>query len=273
MPNWTGERLETFVDHETTLEHLHRYAIVLGLVKGKNVLDIASGEGYGSNLLADVANRVVGVDISKKTISAATKKYNKSNLEFLLGSAAEIPCADNTFDFVISFETLEHHNQHEEMMLEIKRVLKPMGTLIISSPDKLNYTDKANLINEHHIKELYENEFKYLISKHFTNIAFYKQKPTFSSLIVSENKVSDFVEYTGNFQSVGVSSDFGQLYFLAIASENYLPQLAASAFTDDTFLKRMITANTEKIKNSVSYRLGHTALLPFKIIKKLFRNN
>ena len=51
-----------------------------------------------------------------------------------------IPLPDQSVDLVVSFETIEHHDKHEEMMLEIKRVLRPDGVVIISSPDKQTYS-------------------------------------------------------------------------------------------------------------------------------------
>jgi len=61
---WDGERLETNRYDGVAVEHLHRYAIALELVQGKTVLDLASGEGYGSNLMASVASSVIGVIFS-----------------------------------------------------------------------------------------------------------------------------------------------------------------------------------------------------------------
>ncbi|MGB7416076.1 MAG: class I SAM-dependent methyltransferase, partial [Thermosynechococcaceae cyanobacterium] len=126
---WKGERLETHIYNEVAVEHLHRYAITMELVKGKKVLDLASGEGYGSSLMAQVASHVTGVDISQEALDHARKKYLKSNLLFLQGSADNIPVESNTIDIVVSFETIEHHDKHEEMLLEIKRILKSDGLL------------------------------------------------------------------------------------------------------------------------------------------------
>ena len=106
--SWTGERLETFVLNDSTIEHLHRYAIAKELVQGKRVLDIACGEGYGSNLLAASADFVNGVDIDQVVIAHAAEKYKKENLSFSQGSVEKIPFDANTFDMVVSFETLEH---------------------------------------------------------------------------------------------------------------------------------------------------------------------
>ena len=63
---WTGERYVPSVKGEIRLEHVHRYLIARELSHGKRVLDIASGEGYGSDILASVATEVVGVDVSER---------------------------------------------------------------------------------------------------------------------------------------------------------------------------------------------------------------
>ena len=122
-------------DHgDIELEHLHRYAIARDLAYGKDVLDIACGEGYGSELLATVARKVTGVDISEEAIAHAARKYVRPNIAFAVGSCACIPLAEANVDLVVSFETIEHHDRHLEMMQEIGRVLRPTGVLIISSP-------------------------------------------------------------------------------------------------------------------------------------------
>ena len=87
----TGERfIPLQMSGDIELEHLHRYAIALSFATGKSVLDIASGEGYGSNLLAKVANSVIGVDISTDAISYAINRYPRKNLEFRHGCCARI---------------------------------------------------------------------------------------------------------------------------------------------------------------------------------------
>src|SRR5690606_13277305 len=155
--NFTGERLETSICNGNTINHLHRYAIAMSLIKGKTVLDIASGEGYGSHLMSFESQYVYGVDINDEAIKRAAKKYQRDNLKFIVGSTSNIPIETNSIDVVISFETIEHHNEHDQMMNEVKRVLKPEGTLIISSPDKYFYSDLRNYNNPFHVKELYKS--------------------------------------------------------------------------------------------------------------------
>ena len=91
--------------------------------------DIACGEGYGSSLLSQTASSVAGVDISADAVAHASEAYHRDNLSFLVGSCAAIPLAAASVDIVVSLDTLEHLEQHEEMFREIKRVLSPGGTL------------------------------------------------------------------------------------------------------------------------------------------------
>ena len=78
---FTGERYMPSEAGRIRMEHYHRYALLTDLVVEKKVLDVASGEGYGSYLLADHASTVVGVDISLEAIGHAKEKYKKENLK------------------------------------------------------------------------------------------------------------------------------------------------------------------------------------------------
>lgn len=262
----TGERLTTHSISYTTIEHLHRYALASELVKDKTVLDIASGEGYGSNLLAQTAKKVTGVDISSEAIAYATAKYNAVNLQFMFGSVDKIPCDVGQFDVVVSFETIEHHNKHEEMMLEIKRVLKKNGILIMSSPDKLYYTDIPQTINPYHIKELYESEFKTLIKRHFINSQFLKQRLDYLSVMLPEDTILEFECYDGSFDKIFKKDNYGPHYIVSIASDNILPEIKIiPLFTG----QKVIQDEIAQLRNSWSYKLGHFILFPFRFIKQV----
>ena len=150
---FTGERLISKIMNEDTFLHLHRYAIAFDYIKDKKVVDIACGEGYGSFLMSKYAKNFTVIDIDEDTIINANSKYKNNNLSYLQGDVSEIPLQSSTIDAVISFETIEHITKHDEMMQEIKRVLKPDGLLIMSSPDKKNYSDKRGFNNQFHVKE------------------------------------------------------------------------------------------------------------------------
>lgn len=266
---WTGERLETFVLTDATIEHLHRYAIAAELVTGKTVLDIACGEGYGSNLLSKTAKSVNGVDIAATVIEQATKKYNSTNLSFTTGAVENIPFPDQHFDCVVSFETLEHTDQHEQMLAEVKRVLKPGGLLLISTPEKKTYTDKTGYQNPFHKKELYQEEFTALLSRYFTNHTIYSQHQGMASVIAG--KASNGLDfYTGDYRHTEQASTPPALYLLALCSDNELPLLPASIFSGEGTIEAAVQLKEKEMRSLLSYRIGHAILLPFKWVRQLF---
>ncbi|PJK06681.1 glycosyl transferase, partial [Lysobacteraceae bacterium NML71-0210] len=233
---FTGERYMPAIGGEIRLEHLHRYGWCLNAVAGKNVLDIACGEGYGSALLAGRASWVAGVDISEEALNHARKKYFKiGNLEFFSGDAAGIPFPDNTFDVVVSFETIEHHDKHREMIAEIRRVLKPDGFLIISSPNKEIYSDASGHHNEFHVKELYFDELDGLLRCGFGVVEYFGQRISVGSSIVSLHKgdgkaaLQSLVD-DGDGVAERAPILVNPVYFIAVASaeRKFLPGMPAS---------------------------------------------
>lgn len=261
------ERLTTDAYNDTMLEHLHRYGMAMDLCAGKVVLDLACGEGYGTNLIASKAKKATGVDINAAVVNAAQKKYIKDNLEYKTGSATQIPCEDNFFDAVVSFETIEHHTMHEEMMEEIKRVLKPEGFLLISTPDKLIYTDKRKTKNEFHVKELYEDEFRSLLNKYFTNVQLLKQQCFSGSLIYPDKKDNggEITFYSGNYFNINSSSAIEALYMIAIASNVPAPIIGTSLFMVDINALR-----DAALKASTRYQFGNLVLNPVQFFKEKF---
>ena len=228
---FTGERFVPDVHGDIELEHLHRYISACEIVTGKIVLDIASGEGYGSFLLANYASKVIGVDISKEAIWNSREKYNKDNLEYMVGSCSDVPLADNSVDIVISFETIEHHNQHKQMMQEIKRVLRPLGILLISSPDKYNYSVEPNYINPYHVKELYRHEFETLVASYFKNITYFGQRVIYGSGMFSESLATNTRTYWKGNQTIKKQSGIVKpTYLIALASDFELPNLTTGFF-------------------------------------------
>lgn len=231
---FTGERFIPTEEGRIRLEHYHRYAIVLDAVKGKAVLDVACGEGYGSFLMAAHAAQVTGVDISEETIRHATTAYARANLKFQQGSATKLGFADNSFDVIVSFETIEHLAEQQEMISELRRVLRPDGVLIISSPNRPVYSEESGEHNEFHVKELDFHEFDTLLRSEFSVIEYFGQRLQMSSVIQP-------VDFTPAVSSVW--SDSGaditphapaardSVYFVAIcaSTEATIPSFGMSA--------------------------------------------
>lgn len=225
----TGERLMTENRTHNVPEHLHRYALACKLARGVDTLDIACGEGYGTNLLASHAASVFGVDVSADAIAHASRKYRRSGLRFLHGSATAIPLPDASVDLVVSFETLEHLREHDQMLAEIRRVLRSSGQLIMSSPDKRFYTDATGHKNQYHLRELYCDEFRRLIGRHFAHSHMMFQRISYGSIIVPEQPASGFQEFRGDFSDFSVGTGLQEaMYNIVVASASPLTHLPVS---------------------------------------------
>jgi ubiquinone/menaquinone biosynthesis C-methylase UbiE len=232
-----GERfLPWMEDPQIAYEHLGRYAFASRLAAGKKILDLASGEGYGTALLAEVAREVTGVDISAEVVAHASAKYARDNLRYVQGAIAEVPIeGKHLFDVITCFEAIEHTEQHEEVMREVKRLLKPEGLLLISTPNKVLC---ANKNNPFHVKELYFEEFQALLGQSFRNLAFFGQKVVpVSSIFRLQGKApcvnEDFIEKgEGSFRFVSTDSR-KVLYFLAVASDCGDVEQAGDAYLVD----------------------------------------
>lgn len=227
---YTNERFLPEFEGNWTLEHTHRYSFSRELADGKAVLDIACGDGYGSRMMADVAKSVVGVDISRDTVIRAARKYPYPGLSFVCGSAAAIPLADDSVDLVTSFETIEHLTEHDAMLDEIRRVLRPGGLLIMSSPDRYEYSDKPGYVNEYHVRELYRNEFEALLQKRFSHMRMLGQRLVFGSVMGSEHAEGAFLSWDKDEPDLRAQGLSGAEYLIALAGDGPLPCPPSSVF-------------------------------------------
>jgi SAM-dependent methyltransferase len=180
---FTGERFMPECTGEMWAEHWHRYLFASRLVTGLDVLDAACGEGYGAAWLAHAARSVTGLDIDVPTLEAARARYGRPGLSFEAGSVTAMPFADASFDCVVSFETLEHLAEQREMMAEMRRVLKPDGFLVISTPNRVEYSERRDFHNAFHVRELDAAEFRAVIAERFAAQRWYGQKVLFHSAI------------------------------------------------------------------------------------------
>jgi len=167
-----GERLyigKTVSDNRSINEHWERYRFAA--VQSKPdfaVLDAASGSGYGADFLAKHARMVYGIEINDHAFQWAREYYAGPRIIFVQADLNKpLPFLDGQFDLITSFETLEHVADQNTMLYEFRRVLKPGGTVIISSPDREVITDRAGAENKFHINELSKKEFIALLKKYF----------------------------------------------------------------------------------------------------------
>jgi len=245
---FTGERMTTQMEGMIEIEHYHRYCLARDLVDGLDVLDVASGEGYGSALLAGIARSVIGVEIDPGSVAHAAANYAFPNLSFLNGDALDLPIADATVDVVVSFETLEHVADHQRFLSEVRRVLRPGGLLIVSTPDRSVYSAEGIAPNLYHVLELTAPEFNALLAQHFANHTLLQQRAVLGSAMSTpegrgwrsyDRRSVERIEATDGLARAD--------YLIALASDGPLPEPVSSIYLD----RRRVHDAIEALQNAL----------------------
>ncbi len=184
---FTGERFTPECVREIWYEHWHRYAFALPLARARRVLDAACGEGYGSALLAGVADTVLGVDRSAEAIEHARQRYGQlPGVRFEPADVTRLDhLPDASFDLIVSLETLEHVEAQERLLDGFARLLAPTGVLLISTPDRTVYNAQGGEPNPFHVRELERAEFEHLLAGRFAHRRLFGQKLLFASALWS----------------------------------------------------------------------------------------
>jgi SAM-dependent methyltransferase len=225
---FTGERLTASIHGQVEIEHYHRYLFSRGFCRERDVLDVASGEGYGAAQLAQVARHVVGVDFAGATVRNAAVNFPRPNLCFVQGDARSLPLSDAAVDVVTSFETIEHFDRQDEFVAEVRRVLRPDGCFIVSTPDREVYSPPGAPPNPFHVREFDRTEFLDILHRHFRYVSLIRQRPILASGIIPEEPASVSPLIFDRTDERSFSSDIAlpkAPYLIAIASE-LAPRLA-----------------------------------------------
>lgn len=236
--DFTGERFTPECVREIWYEHWHRYALVRAWAGGRRVLDAACGEGYGSALLAQVADSVLGLDVDPAAVAHATARYGtQAHLRFEVADATRLRLPAGCFDLVVSFETLEHVEAQDELLDGLSHALSDDGLLVMSSPDKATYSDAAGFRNEYHVRELYRDEFETLLRRRFPYVRLYAQRLLFQSAIWSVDPPA--LDAPGHYATAGSDGQvesglaYAPMYYIAVCSRQPLPALPAASWFGD----------------------------------------
>ena len=160
----TAERSSHLDPSENVIfqRHMIAYKEAAKIVNG-TVLEIGCGEGYGISELAKFSNKYIGVDKFDTFISDDLR--NNYDIVF---HKMEIPplknIDENSVDFVVTFQVIEHIQDDNYFLKEIFRVLKPGGKLLLTTPNKLMSLSR----NPWHIREYSPKEMKDILKKYFT---------------------------------------------------------------------------------------------------------
>jgi len=169
----TGERTLPDVPAENYWfrRHLAVYEWIGSRVAGLRVLDMACGEGYGSEVLSRSARSVVGVDANPEAHKHARLRYRRENLTFER-SAVETFGQPHTFDAVVFLQTIEHVQEPEAVLVHFRRLLAAGGVAYVSTPNLLTLAGpgREKSDNPWHVREYCAEEFEALCRSVFGQV-------------------------------------------------------------------------------------------------------
>ncbi len=163
--------------HSLYIAHLSRYLFAIDYFQEKRVvvnkvLDAGCGSGYGSKELSKHFPKIIGIDVSEEAVNYSLRNYSDPKIEFRVMDLHNLDFIDASFDAVINFEVIEHLDRQEDVIRDFKRILKPGGYLIISTPYNHGNASK----NPYHPNELNLDQFKELVLTSFKDVEIYSQK-------------------------------------------------------------------------------------------------
>ncbi|OIN82740.1 class I SAM-dependent methyltransferase [Mycobacterium malmoense] len=160
----TGERTIPDLDVENYWFRRHQvvYQRLAPRCAGREVLEAGCGEGYGADLIAGVARRVVAVDYDAAAVAHVRGRYPR--VEVMRANLAELPLPDASVDVVVNFQVIEHLWDQSQFVAECARVLRPSGVLMVSTPNRITFSPGRDTpINPFHTRELNADELTELL--------------------------------------------------------------------------------------------------------------
>jgi ubiquinone/menaquinone biosynthesis C-methylase UbiE len=148
---------------------LAAYHRALEYANGRRVLEIGCGEAVGTSILAAEAESVVALDYSRETLQAACQKHGDTTIEFVVMKVPPIDFADNSFDVIVCFQMIEHLEEPDGLVAEIKRVLHDRGVALFSTVNK----EETLTENPYHVHEFGPHEFNDFLKSHFGHVQTY----------------------------------------------------------------------------------------------------
>ena len=160
----TGERTVPGLAVENYWFRRHEVAYLhcVDVCAGRDVLEAGCGEGYGADLIAATARTVTAVDYDAATVAHVRARYPRVGV--LAANLAALPMPDSVLDVVVNFQVIEHLWDQPQFITECLRVLRPGGSLLISTPNRITFTPGSDTpVNPFHTRELNAAELRELL--------------------------------------------------------------------------------------------------------------
>lgn len=169
----TGERTIPGLDIENYWFRRHEvvYQRLAEHCAGREVLEAGCGEGYGADLIAGVARRVIAVDYDESAVAHVRARYPR--VDVMQANLAQLPLPDSSVDIVVNFQVIEHLWDQTQFVVECARVLRPTGLLMMSTPNRITFSPGRDTpINPFHTRELNAAELgELLIAGGFSDVS------------------------------------------------------------------------------------------------------
>ncbi len=196
---FTGERvIPEEGDADLLNEHRARYLFAQRFSAGKTVLDVACGAGYGAALLGEKAAAVFGVDLSAEAASHARRHYGSPKVHFAQSNCLTLPFPSGQFHLVTAFEIIEHLEDPEAFLSELQRVLHPAGLLVLSTPNRLYYTEERDEVNPFHVREFSFAELEETLKPLFPHRAILFENHVAGLMVSGPDAEANFQEHSAD---------------------------------------------------------------------------
>ncbi len=167
----TGD-FKNFQEYVLFLIHLKAYEEAAKQSVGKNVLDLGCNNGFGTHIISEKCNKIIGADVSQKAINMARDAFSAYGIKFEKIDGKTLSFENDSFDLVTSFQVIEHIVDYDIYLGEIIRVLKPEGMALFTTPNAVLRIDPGTKPwNPFHSHEFTPVELKNLLQNYFTEVS------------------------------------------------------------------------------------------------------